>query len=80
MEDIVQRVFAIIFAVLVFFIMPLYMTFEKRDDISYALALKITSNFVNTVKSKGYLTAEMYADFVSELGATDNIYSYLHIN
>ena len=74
MEDIVQRVFAIIFAVLVFFAMPLYMTFEKRDDISYALALKITSNFVNNVKSKGYLTAEMYSDFISELGATDNTY------
>lgn len=74
MEDIVQRVFAIIFAVLVFFAMPLYMTFEKRDDISYALALKITSNFVNSVKAKGYLTADMYTDFVSELGATDNTY------
>ena len=74
MEDIVQRVFAIIFAVLVFFLMPLYMTFEKRDDISYALALKITTNFVNTVKAKGYLTADMYTDFVSELGATDNTY------
>ena len=74
MEDIVQRVFAIIFAVLVFFAMPLYMTFEKRDDISYALALKITSNFVNNVKSKGYLTAEMYTDFLSELAATDNTY------
>lgn len=74
MEDIVQRVFAIIFAVLVFFIMPIYMTFEKRDDISYALALKITTNFVNTVKSKGYLTADMYADFVSKLGASNNTY------
>ena len=74
MEDIVQRVFAIIFAVIVFFVMPIYMTFEKRDDISYALAVKITSNFVNTVKSKGYLTAKMYSDFVSELGATNNVY------
>lgn len=74
MEDIVQRVFAIIFAVLVFFIMPIYMTFEKRDDISYALALKITTNFVNTVKAKGYLTADMYADFVSKLGASNNTY------
>lgn len=74
MEDIVQRVFAIIFAVLVFFIMPIYMTFEKRDDISYALALKVTTNFVNTVKAKGYLTADMYADFVSKLNASDNSY------
>lgn len=74
MEEIVQRVFAIIFVVIVFFVMPIYMTFEKRDDISYALALKITSTFVNDVKAKGYLTADMYSDYVSELAATDNKY------
>jgi len=74
MEDILQRVFAVIFAVVVFFVMPIYMTFEKRDDISYALALKITTNFVNKVKAKGYLTADMYADYVVELGSTNNVY------
>lgn len=74
MEEIVQRIFAIIFATLVFFILPIYMTFEKRDDVSYTLALKITSTFVNQVKSKGYLTQEMYDEFVSELAATNNSY------
>lgn len=74
MEEVVQRIFAIIFATLVFFILPIYMTFEKRDDVSYTLALKITSTFVNQVKSKGYLTQEMYDEFVSELAATNNSY------
>ncbi len=74
MEDIIQRVFAVIFVVLVFFAMPLYMTFEKKDDISYALATKITSNFVDEVTAKGYLSESMYNDFISKLAVTGNTY------
>lgn len=74
MEDIIQRVFAVIFVVLVFFAMPIYMTFEKKDDISYALATKITSNFVDEVTAKGYLSESMYNDFVSKLAVTGNTY------
>lgn len=74
MEDNLQRVFSILISVFIFFILPLYITFEKMDDISYSLALKITSNFVDTVTSKGYISEKMYNDFISELGATNNVY------
>ena len=74
MEDTLQRVFSILISVLILFILPLYITFEKIDDISYSLALKITSNFVDNVTAKGYLTEEMYNDFVSELAVTGNVY------
>lgn len=74
MEDIVQRVFAILMSVFMFFILPLYIAFEKKDDISYALALKITNSFVDNVNSKGYLTLEMYDKYISELSVTGNVY------
>lgn len=74
MEDTLQRVFSILISVLILFILPLYITFEKIDDISYSLALKITSNFVDNVTAKGYLTEEMYNDFVTELSVTGNVY------
>ena len=44
------------------------------DDISYSLALKITSNFVDNVTAKGYLTKEMYNDYISRLSVTGNVY------
>ena len=47
---------------------------EKKDDISYSLALKITTNFVESVNSKGYLTHDMYNDFISKLAVTGNSY------
>lgn len=74
MEDVVQRVFAILISVIIFFLFPLYIAFEKKDDISYALALKITSNFVDNVTSKGYITTSMYDKFISDLSITGNIY------
>lgn len=74
MEDNVQRVFAILIAVIIFFLLPMYISFEKKDDISYALALKITSNFVDTVTQKGYLSKDMYDKYISDLAISDNHY------
>ena len=74
MDGILQRIVSILIAVIIFFILPVYIAYEKRDDISYALALKITTDFVDDVNSKGYLTSEMYDEFVSELAVTQNSY------
>lgn len=74
MDDNLQRVFSILLSVIILFILPLYITFEKIDDISYSLALKITSNFVDNVNAKGYVTEEMYNDFVSRLSVTGMTY------
>ena len=59
MEDTLQRVFSVLVAIVIFFLLPLYIAFEKKDDISYSLALKITSNFVDNVKNKGYLSKKI---------------------
>lgn len=74
MDDNLQRVFSVLLSVIILFILPLYITFEKIDDISYSLALKITSNFVDNVNAKGYVTEEMYNDFVSRLTVTGMTY------
>ena len=74
MDGILQRVVSIIIAVAIFFILPVYIAYEKRDDISYALALKITTDFVENVNSRGYISADMYNDFISKLSVTQNTY------
>ena len=74
MEENVQRIFSIMIAVIVFFLLPMYIAFEKKDDISYALAVRMTSELIENVKSNGYLSRSMYDDFVSELSSTGNTY------
>ena len=77
MEDSLQKIFAVLISVIIFFVLPIYMTFEKKDDIAYSLALKITTDFVENVRSKGYITLEMYDDYVSKLATTGNIYDIM---
>lgn len=74
MEGMLQRVISIIVAVVIFFILPVYVAYEKRDDISYALALKMTTDFVENVKSKGYISSDMYSDYIKKLAVTENSY------
>lgn len=74
MEGSLQKIIAAIVGVLILFIIPVYMAYEKVDDIAYSLVLKITQNFVDNVRDKGYISPEMYSDLVSDLMATGNMY------
>ena len=74
MDSNLQRDFGILVSAIILFIFPIYVAYEKEDDISYALALKITYNFVENVRDKGYLTMDMYDKYVNQLGATNMSY------
>ncbi len=74
MDGILQKVVSVLIAVVILFILPVYIAYEKKDDISYALALKITTDFVDNVNAKGYITSEMYSDFIKKLAVTQNSY------
>lgn len=74
MEENVQRVFSIIIAVIVFFLLPMYVAFEKKDDTAYALAVRMTSELVENIKNNGYISKKMYDDYVTRLAITGNTY------
>ncbi len=74
MESSLQKIIAALVGVLILFIIPVYIAYEKVDDISYSLALKLTQNFVDNARDKGYISPEMYSDFVSGLYSTNNSY------
>lgn len=74
MEDVLQKVVGILISVVIFFILPVYIAYEKEDDIAYSLALSASTDFVDSVTSKGYISNEMYNDFMSKLAVTHNSY------
>lgn len=74
MESSLQKIIAAVVGVMILFIIPVYIAYEKVDDISYSLALKLTQNFVDNARDKGYISPEMYSDFVSGLYSTNNVY------
>lgn len=74
MEESLSKFVTAILAIIIMFIFPVYIAYEKKDDISYALAVRYTQDFVDKVRSKGYLTRELYQDYASRLLTTGNTY------
>ncbi len=74
MKDNLSIVITMLVFVVLIVIFPLYNYFERQDDMSYNLALKETTAFVDEVLNSGYVDQQMYDDFVDKLGSTGNIY------
>jgi len=74
MEENVQRIFSIMIAVLVFFLLPMYVAFEKKDDIAYALAVRITSELTENIRNNGYISKKMFDSYISKMATTGNTY------
>lgn len=74
MEDNVQTIIMSLVAIIIFFIFPTYIAYEKKDDIAYSIALKATQTFVDNVRSKGYVSKDMYSVYVGELAKSGNSY------
>lgn len=74
MKDNLSIVISMVIFVILIVIFPLYNYFERQDDMSYNLALKTTTNFVDEVTEAGYLDQDAYNRFVEELSDTGNVY------
>lgn len=74
MEDNIQTIIVVIISAFLLFVFPVYMAYEKKDDISYALAMRYTEDLVDEVRSKGYITKYMYDDYKARLKVTGNFY------
>ena len=75
MEDNIQTIIVVIISMFILFIFPIYMAYEKKDDISYALAMRYTQDLVDEVRSKGYISKYMYEDYRAKLKVTGNTYN-----
>lgn len=64
------KVFAILLAVLLLYIYPIYTAFQQQDDISELVVLRATTAFVDAVRDKGYISPTMYTDFRQAIEAT----------
>lgn len=74
MQDNIGIVIAMILIVTLIIIFPIYNLFERQDDMTYTLALKATTSFVDKVRGTGYIDQQSYDDFVTELATTGIAY------
>lgn len=73
MPNIISKIFALILCALLLFFVPVYQSYQKQDDLVYQVAKQAVTNFVDNVRTKGYITPQMYEDFQREM----NIGTYL---
>ena len=74
MKDSLSIILSVIFLVVLIVIFPLYNYFERQDDMTYNIALKSVTLFVDEIINNGYIDQNMYDKFVSRLGNTGNSY------
>ncbi|HHT97960.1 MAG TPA: hypothetical protein GXZ90_08725 [Clostridiales bacterium] len=69
-----NNMLAIMIAVILMFIFPLLYFAQKQDMITQIYVSNETTNFVNNIKNKGYLTSDMYQRYIENIGNTNNVY------
>ncbi len=75
MGESLSKIIALFLSVLLLFIFPILNMFENQDDTTKVFVLNETAKFVDSVRSLGYITPDMYRDFTRRLSATNNVYS-----
>ena len=74
MEDSLIVIFSMILAVILMFVFPIMDTWERQDDISYMMVYAATVEFVDSARNLGYITTNMYDEFLTNISATGNKY------
>lgn len=68
------KIFAVILAAVVLFIVPVINYANSNDDIMQSTVYNITTEFVSDVREQGKITQDMYMNFVRELDNTGILY------
>ena len=63
----VGLLFVSIFAVVIMFFVPSYQMAQKQDDLAQQLVYTETVKFVDAVRTKGYLTADMLEEYQAKI-------------
>lgn len=69
-----EKVFNVLIALLLIFLWPISSSLNKQDDMSEIYVFNASTQFIDSVRDKGYITPTMYNQFVNQLDLTGNTY------
>ena len=72
--DSLGKVFSLFFVVILLFLVPLHDEARRMDTMSQVYVSNETTEFVNNIKNKGYITVEMYQRYIEVIDRTNNLY------
>lgn len=74
MKDNISIVMAAIIGTILVVLIPLISILDRQDNMSYNVVLTATTNFVDEVKSKGFIDKASYEKYLDTVAATGNVY------
>lgn len=74
MENALWKVLAFLLGALLLFLAPMMSLLERQDDIAYSVVFAECNRFVDACRDTGYISPNMYSEFVDRLSATGNFY------
>lgn len=74
MPNALSKVFAIFVAVVLLYIFPMKNELERQDETSRMFVFNETVGLVDSVRNLGYLSPEMYEEYLNKLALTGNLY------
>lgn len=74
MANPLSTIFAVMLLVIAVVFVPVYQSYQKQDELVYLNAKKEVTELVDTVLTKGYITAKMVEDFETKLEVGDYIF------
>ncbi|MEK4983586.1 hypothetical protein [Bacillus sp. FSL K6-6540] len=72
--DVISKLLGAFISVALFFYYPTYQQAQRQDDLSQMVVNEAVRVFVDSVRTKGYISPQMYLEFNQKLGATGNQY------
>ncbi|MGF9697004.1 hypothetical protein [Paenibacillus sp. MABNR03] len=74
MINAVSKLLAVMLAVLLLYVYPASETADRQDDMTRMTVYQTVTRFVDSVRTKGYISPGMYAEFEEQLARTGNVY------
>lgn len=74
MDNPFGKIVDIIVAVILLFIFPLLYFSQRTDTLMQQVVSTKAADFIDTIRTQGYITKNMYENFLGQLDATNNIY------
>lgn len=74
MEGTISKIYAIFLAFLLLIVFPILSFAQMQDETARTVVFSKTTQFVDSVRNLGYITPNMYEEYMETLGQLGNIY------
>jgi hypothetical protein len=74
MDSPLWKLLGFLIAAALLFLAPAMSILERQDDVAFTVILTETNRFADSVRDTGYITPNMYSDFINRINATGNTF------